>query len=146
MNLCRQRHKLYLKTTGCWHWENNYSTFFPVWSHQTDSHLCNSKCNTKPNYTRGQGWSKGLEWKSLMLVILSGQRQAQRCMKVNMRGFKSDIGVLYPQLSAAAASRVYKRNKRESSEKLSVTANTLEHNYGGEGKGGNGHLAWTGLL
>lgn len=76
-----------------------------------------------------------------MLVILSGQRQAQRCMKVNMRGFKSDIGVLYPQLSAAAASRVYKRNKRESSEKLSVTANTLEHNYGGEGKGGNGHLA-----
>lgn len=45
-----------------------------------------------------------------MLVVLGGQRQAQRCMEVNIRGFKSDIGVLYPQLSAA--SRAYEGNKK----------------------------------
>jgi len=53
----------------------------------------------------------------------------------------NDSMVLYPQLSAAAASRVYKRNKREIYEKLSLTADSLEHNYGDEGKGGNGQLA-----
>lgn len=109
----------------------------PVWSHQPDSHLCTSKCSTKPS----DNTRLGMKRKSLMLIMLSGRRQPQSWMKVDIIGFKSDIGVPQPQL-AAAASRVYERNKRETPEKLSETANTFEHSWWGEEeKRENGPLA-----
>lgn len=55
-------------------------------------------------------------------------------MKVNRKGFKSDIGVLYLWM-ADSASIVYKTNKRENSEKYPETSNTLVPSHGVEWKG-----------
>ena len=63
MDLCRQRQKSHLRTTGRWRWENNYGTFLPVWSPQPDfpSLQLQVQHQTKRHTRPGMKYRAGME-------------------------------------------------------------------------------------